>query len=195
MTWIDCRALAADLVRRQVDVLVVAGGTATALAAKAASATIPIVFAVGGDPVKAGLVASLNRPGGNVTGMAQFSELLVTKRLEVAHELASRAATIAVLLNPTNPNVHFRLADLQATSFVRRLSGRGSIVQNMGEWLVRDFPGTPVQIGWLQPPSSPSVCRPCLADAPMMRDSLYFLVSLACLATMAGWLIFVIVAE
>jgi putative ABC transport system substrate-binding protein len=103
-------------VQRQVDVVVVAGGTGTALAAKAATATIPIVFAVGGDPVKAGLVDSLSRPGGNVTGIAQFSELLVSKRLEVVDELISRAATIAVLFNPANPNVKFRLADLQATA-------------------------------------------------------------------------------
>lgn len=109
-------ALAADLVKRQVDVLVVAGGTGTALAAKAASTTIPIVFAIGGDPVRAGLVASLSRPGGNLTGIAQFSELLFTKRLEVAHELVSRAAAIAVLLNPINPNLQFRLADAKTTA-------------------------------------------------------------------------------
>jgi putative tryptophan/tyrosine transport system substrate-binding protein len=110
------QALAVDLAQRHVDVIVVAGGTNTALAAKAASATIPIVFSVGGDPVKAGLVASLNRPGGNITGVVHFSDLLITKRLEVANELASRTAAIGALLNPTNANLQFRVSDLQAAA-------------------------------------------------------------------------------
>jgi putative ABC transport system substrate-binding protein len=112
------RDLAIDLVQRHVDVIVVVGGTNTALAAKAASTTIPIVFSIGGDPVKSGLVASLNRPGGNITGVAQFSELLITKRFEVANEIASRAATIGALLNPTNANVQLRVSDLQAAASV-----------------------------------------------------------------------------
>jgi putative ABC transport system substrate-binding protein len=110
------QALAAELVQRHVDVIFVAGGTSTALAAKAASTTIPIVFSIGGDPVKAGLVASLNRPGGNITGIAQFSELLIVKRLEVANELAPRTAAIGALLNPTNANVQLRASDLQAAA-------------------------------------------------------------------------------
>src|ERR1700730_4747696 len=108
--------LAVDLARRQVDVIVVAGGTNTALAVKAASTTIPIVFSIGGDPVKAGLVASLNRPGGNITGVAQFSEFLITKRLEMANELASRTTAMGALLNPTNANVQLRVSDLQAAA-------------------------------------------------------------------------------
>jgi putative ABC transport system substrate-binding protein len=108
--------LAEDLVQRNVDAIVVAGGTNTALAAKAASSTIPIVFSIGGDPVKAGLVASLNRPGGNITGIAQASELLITKRLEVANELASKARPIGVLLNSTNANLQLRVSDLQAAA-------------------------------------------------------------------------------
>ena len=108
--------LAANLVQRHVDVIVVAGGTNTALAAKAASTTIPIVFSIGGDPVKAGLVTSFNRPGGNITGIAQSSELLITKRLEAANELASRNSSIGSLLNSTNANLQLRVSDLQAAA-------------------------------------------------------------------------------
>jgi putative ABC transport system substrate-binding protein len=96
-----------------VAVIMTAGGTPTALAAKAATTTIPIVFALGGDPVQSGLVLNLSRPGGNVTGVAAFSELLITKRLELARELVPKAAVIAFLLNPNNPNTEIRLRDVQ----------------------------------------------------------------------------------
>ena len=97
-------AMAADLVRRQVAVIVT-GGTPAAFAAKEATSTIPTVISVGIDPVQLGLVGSLNRPGGNVTGTAVLTVELGAKKLEMLHELLPTAAAIALLVNPTNPNV------------------------------------------------------------------------------------------
>jgi len=95
--------LAARFVEEQVAVLVTAGGTSAALAAKAATATVPIVFAIGADPVQIGLVASLNRPGGNVTGATSINVELGPKRLELMRELLPSVSSMALLVNPTTP--------------------------------------------------------------------------------------------
>jgi len=96
-----------------VAVIATSGGSSPALAAKAATATIPIVFATGEDPVKSGLVLRLNRPGANVTGVFFFSTVLGTKRLELLHELVPRATAIAVLVNPNSPVADVQSKELQ----------------------------------------------------------------------------------
>jgi putative ABC transport system substrate-binding protein len=106
-------ALAADLVRRPVAVIVAPGGPAAGLAAKAATTTIPIVFVSGADPVKDGLVASLNRPRGNVTGVAMLLTALEGKRLGLLREFFPNAQMITVLLNPSSPNFDRQLKDIQ----------------------------------------------------------------------------------
>ena len=106
-------ALAADLVGRKVAVIAATGGGAAVLAAKAATTTIPIVFATGGDPVQEGFVASLNRPGGNLTGVSFFGTMIVAKALGLLHELVPNAAVIAALANPRLPESARMISDLQ----------------------------------------------------------------------------------
>jgi putative ABC transport system substrate-binding protein len=106
-------ALAADLVRRQVNVIATTGGGPSALAAKAATTTIPIVFATGADPVELGLVAGLNRPGGNVTGVTNIVVMLAAKRLELLRELVPNARTVVILINPTGGGAETQQRTLQ----------------------------------------------------------------------------------
>jgi putative tryptophan/tyrosine transport system substrate-binding protein len=127
-------SLAADLVNRQVRVIVATGGTEPALAAKAATSIIPIVFTGGADPVKFGLVKSLAQPGGNATGVVNISTELTAKRLGLLRELVPTAAEIAVLVNPTTRNADEQLAEIQEAA---RITGQSiHILKAVSE---RDF--------------------------------------------------------
>jgi len=123
-------ALAADLVNRNVAVLITIANAA-ALAAKAATTAIPILFIVGGDPVKLGLVESLNRPGGNATGMTLFSSQLEAKRLGLLHELVPRATKLAVMINPDQPNAPDQ--ERKVTDAATRLGVQARIVYASSE--------------------------------------------------------------
>jgi putative tryptophan/tyrosine transport system substrate-binding protein len=119
--------LVADLVRRQVAVIAATGGDVSALAAKAATTTIPIVFDTSSDPVEVGLVASLNRPGGNLTGVSIFTVELVPKRLEILCEVVPDAVVIALLVNPTRPSAE---SETRAVQTAASALGRQIVVLN-----------------------------------------------------------------
>jgi len=125
-------ALAADLISRQVAAIL--ADTRSALAAKVATRTIPIVFSSGGDPIELGLVSSLNRPGGNVTGVSFLVGTIAAKRLELLHELVPTAAVIGYLVNPNNPNSAHETRDIEAAA--RALGLQLHVVDAHGE---RDF--------------------------------------------------------
>ncbi len=112
--------LAADLVHRNVSVIA-ATSTPANLVAKAATANIPIIFTTGADPVRQGLVTSLHRPGGNVTGVTNLDQVVESKRLELVHELIPTATLVAVLINPSNPITKIQMEELQAAAVTLRL--------------------------------------------------------------------------
>ena len=131
-------ALAADLVARRVNVLVATGGPDPALSAKRATGTIPIVFTTGPDPVGLGLVESLARPGGNITGFTLFTRQLTPKRVELLHELKPTTAPFAVLLNPDNSGYKDQLSDLQQAA--EALGRQLYVVLARSEWeIVKAF--------------------------------------------------------
>jgi putative ABC transport system substrate-binding protein len=115
------QGLAADLVRERVSVIVTPGSVLSALSAKAATATIPIVFEIGADPVAFGLVSSMSRPGGNITGVTSLNVELNSKRLELLHEVVPRLSAVAVLVNPANPQAGPAGAHLEAAARARGL--------------------------------------------------------------------------
>jgi putative tryptophan/tyrosine transport system substrate-binding protein len=126
-------ALAADLVHRQVSVIF-AASTQSALAAKAATTTIPVVFEIGSNPIRLGLVATLNRPGGNLTGVTQLNEEVALKRLELLHELLPTARVIGLLINPVHPKV-----EIQSNDFLSAAQSLGLELHVLEASTERDF--------------------------------------------------------
>jgi putative tryptophan/tyrosine transport system substrate-binding protein len=139
-------ALATELVRRQVAVIVAPGGAPAALAAKSATTTIPIVFEMGADPIAMGLVGSLNRPGGNLTGVSSLNVEVTPKRLEILQELIPTGSIVAVLINPTSPTADSQLRNLQAAA--RALGSQLHILHASTE---RDFEAVFATLSQLRP--------------------------------------------
>ena len=139
-------ALAAELVARQVTVIVAPGGAPAALAAKSATTTIPIVFEMGADPIATGLVQTINRPGGNITGVTSLNVQITPKRLEILHEAVPAASLIAVLLNPTSPTADSQLRNLQPAADA--LGVRLHILHASSE---RDFDAVSATLSQLRP--------------------------------------------
>ena len=136
-------ALVAEMIRRPVAVII--GNSAAAFAAKAATTTVPIVFAYGGDPVRDGLVTNLNRPGGNVTGVNFFSGDLGTKRLELLRQLVPKATTIAILVNPNSAETEAERKDVQAAA---QAIGRQLIILDVNS-VRTPATRTPIRGSWL----------------------------------------------
>ena len=156
--WAESRyarlpAMAADLVSRKVDAIVASGQSAAALAAKTATATIPIVFEFGADPIKVGLVPNLNRPGGNVTGITHFSIELNSKRLEILHGLVPATAAIALLVNPDGPTAD---SVVQETQEAAHELGRRLLVLRASNEREIDTPGL---ASWSKVPAGSSSRR------------------------------------
>ena len=124
--------MANELVAHRVAVIAATGGTASVLAAKAATSTIPIVFVTGGDPVQQGIVASLNQPGGNATGVSWLGNMLQSKQFETLHELVPNAALFAALVNPDNPNFETDVRSLH-TAAADALGQKLLVVKATGE--------------------------------------------------------------
>jgi ABC-type uncharacterized transport system substrate-binding protein len=141
------RAMARDLVDRNVSVIVAAGGVASAPVAKAATATIPVVFVTGADPVASGLVTNLARPEANVTGVSFLTQMLGAKRLGLLNMLAPKASTVAVLVNPTNPGRNFVDKEIQDAARTSRQNiqvfepSTGPEIDSAFEAIIRQKPG------------------------------------------------------
>jgi ABC-type uncharacterized transport system substrate-binding protein len=146
-------ALATDLVQRQVAVIVATGGNNPAIAAKAATSTIPIVFTSNDDPRKYDLVETLNRPGGNVTGVSWFSAELGSKRLALLHDMVPHATTVALLLNPNNAETARQPAELQDAAHALGLTMAAN-----DAWASRTGPATALNPTM---PSSGTIAQPC----------------------------------